>query len=46
MTIRGQFDRFLSERLIESLSSFAESLPDRHNPAMLLLASARAMNAR
>lgn len=46
MTIRGQFDRFLSERLIESLSSFAESLPDRHNPAMLLLASARAMSAR
>mgnify|MGYP005773031945 FL=1 len=46
MTIRGQFDRFLSERLIESLSSLAESLPDRHNPAMLLLACARAMSAR
>ena len=46
MTIRGQFDRFLSERLIESLSSRAESLPDRHNPAMLLLACARAMSAR
>ena len=46
MTIRGQFDRFLSERLLESLSSLAESLPDRHNPAMLLLACARAMNAR
>ena len=46
MTIRGQFDRFLSERLLESLSSLAESLPDRHNPAMLLLACARAMSAR
>ena len=46
MTIRGQFDRFLSERLIESLSSLAESLPDRHNPAMLLLACARSMSAR
>ena len=46
MTIRGQFDRFLSERLLESLSSLAELLPDRHNPAMLLLACARAMNAR
>ena len=46
MTIRGQFDRFLSERLLESLSSLAESLPDRHNPAMLLLACARSMSAR
>ena len=46
MTIRGQFDRFLSERLLESLSSLAELLPDRHNPAMLLLACARTMNAR
>ncbi len=46
MTIRGQFDRFLSERLLESLSSLAEPLPDRHNPAMLLLACARAMSAR
>lgn len=46
MTIRGQFDRFLSERLLESLSSLAELLPDRHNPAMLLLACAHAMNAR
>ncbi len=46
MTIRGQFDRFLSERLLESLSSLAESLPDRHNPAMLLLACARAMSVR
>ena len=46
MTIRGQFDRFLSERLLESLSSLAESLPDRHNPAMLLLGCARSMSAR
>ncbi|WP_279138800.1 BRO-N domain-containing protein [Bilophila wadsworthia] len=46
MTIRGQFDRFLSERLLESLSSLAELLPDRHNPAMLLLACARSMSAR
>ena len=46
MAIRGQFDRFLSERLLESLSSLAELLPDRHNPAMLLLACARTMNAR
>ena len=46
MTIHGQFDRFLSERLLESLSSLAEPLPDRHNPAMLLLACARAMSAR
>lgn len=44
MTIRGQFDRFLSERLLESLSSLAELLPDRHNPAMLLLACARSMS--
>lgn len=46
MTIRGQFDRFLSERLLESLSSLAKSLPDRHNPAMLLLGCARSMSAR
>ena len=46
MTIHGQFDRFLSDRLLESLSSLAEPLPDRHNPAMLLLACARAMSAR
>ena len=42
----GGFDRFLSEHLLESLSSLAESLPDRHNPAMLLLACARVMSAR
>ena len=46
MTIHGQFDRFLSDRLLESLSSLAEPLPDRHNPAMLLLACARAMSPR
>ena len=46
MTIHGQFDRFLSERLLESLSSLSSQLPDRHNPAMLLLSCARAMNAR
>ena len=46
MTIRGQLDSFLSERLLASLSSLAELLPDRHNPAMLLLACARAMSVR
>ena len=44
--IGAQWERYFTERMTAALHSLDDRLPDEKNPAMLLLACARAMSAR